>query len=287
MFVTRLISGIACLLFIIFFGYLGGIPLLCFCGVISVIGLFELYRAMGIQKKAPAVIGYICAVFIYAGLLSLQLSVGVDRVYVIFSIVSDLVVVSGVVLAFILMMFAYVFSYPKLTSKDIFAAIGGLIYAPVMISYIYLTREINEQGIYLVWLVFLSSWASDTCAYCVGMLFGRHKLTPKLSPKKSVEGFVGGIAGAMILTYIIYGILLKEKLSLGVPMLIAIVIATGVGACISVVGDLAASAIKREHDIKDYGKLIPGHGGIMDRFDSVIFTAPVVYYVLLLSGFIG
>ena len=287
MFVTRLISGIACLLFIIFFGWLGGISLLGFCGVISMIGLFEIYRAVGIHKKAPAIIGYICTVFIYAGLLVFRLGVGNARVYIIFTMVSDLVVVSGVILAFILMMFAYVFSYPKLNSKDIFAAIGGFIYAPVMISHIYLTREINAQGIYLVWLVFLSSWASDTCAYCVGMLFGKHKLTPKLSPKKSVEGFVGGIVGAMILTYVIYGILLKEKLSLDVPALIAIVIATGIGACISVVGDLAASAIKREHDIKDYGKLIPGHGGIMDRFDSVIFTAPVVYYVLLLTGVAG
>ncbi len=113
------------------------------------------------------------------------------------------------------------------------------------------------------------------------MLFGRHKLTPKLSPKKSVEGFVGGIAGAMILTYIIYGILLKDKLTLEIPALISVVVAVGVGACISVVGDLAASAIKRERNIKDYGKLIPGHGGVLDRFDSMIFTAPIIYYLVV------
>ena len=279
MFVKRLISGIACLLFIIFFGWLGGIPLLGFCGVISIIGLFEMYRAMGIQKKSPAVLSFICAVLVYCGLLLKYINV--------IRLDSNTIVLAGVVFTFILCMFTYVFSYPKLSSGDIFGAVCGFIYVPVMISYIFLTREINENGLFLVWLIFLSSWGSDTCAYCVGVLFGKHKLTPKLSPKKSVEGFVGGIAGAMILTYIIYGILLRAKLSLEIPALISVVVAVGVGACISVVGDLAASAIKRERNIKDYGKLIPGHGGIMDRFDSVIFTAPVVYFTLILTGVAG
>ena len=276
MFWTRLVSGVMCLLFIIFFGYIGGIPLLAFCGGVSLIGLYEMYRAMGIQKKSPAVVSFICAVLVYCGLLLKYINV--------IRLDSNTIVLAGVVFTFILCMFTYVFSYPKLSSGDIFGAICGFVYVPVMISYIFLTREINESGIFLIWLVFLSSWGSDTCAYCVGVLFGKHKLTPKLSPKKSVEGFAGGIAGAMILTYIIYGILLRAKLSLEIPALISVVVAVGVGACISVVGDLAASAIKRERNIKDYGKLIPGHGGIMDRFDSVIFTAPVVYFTLILTG---
>ena len=135
-----------------------------------------------------------------------------------------------------------------------------------MLSCIYETRSL-EGGKYLVWLIFLCSWGCDTCAYCVGMLFGKHKMAPVLSPKKSIEGAVGGVLGAALL---------------------GAIYAAATGAynpnpahtpLISMVGDLAASAIKRNFEIKDYGKLIPGHGGILDRFDSVIFTAPIIFYL--------
>jgi phosphatidate cytidylyltransferase len=149
-----------------------------------------------------------------------------------------------------------------------------------MLSCIYLTREMN-YGIYIVWLIFISSWICDSCAYCVGMLIGRHKLVPKLSPKKSVEGAIGGVIGAMAVGALFDGVLIKRLApELGGTWVIAAI--CGVGAVISQVGDLAASAIKRNHDIKDFGKLIPGHGGILDRFDSVIFTAPVIYLLAVL-----
>ena len=124
-----------------------------------------------------------------------------------------------------------------------------------------------------MWLIFLCSWGCDTCAYCVGMLIGKHKMAPVLSPKKSVEGAVGGVAGAVLLG-VIYAAATKGPMA-------EYALICGVGALISMVGDLAASAIKRNMGIKDYGKLIPGHGGILDRFDSVIFTAPVIYYLTL------
>ena len=103
------------------------------------------------------------------------------------------------------------------------------------------------------------------------MLIGKHKMAPVLSPKKSIEGAVGGIAGAVFLG-VLYAWLTKGNL-------ISYGIICGIGALISMVGDLAASAIKRNQNIKDYGNLIPGHGGILDRFDSVIFTAPIIYYL--------
>ena len=150
-------------------------------------------------------------------------------------------------------------------ADQITAAFFSIVYAGVMLSFIYQTRMM-EGGAFLVWLIFLCSWGCDTCAYCVGMLIGKHKMAPVLSPKKSVEGAVGGVVGAVLLGAV-YGAAVKgEILEYGVIC--------GAGALISMVGDLAASAIKRNHDIKDYGTLIPGHGGIMDRFDSVIFTAP-------------
>ena len=103
------------------------------------------------------------------------------------------------------------------------------------------------------------------------MLIGRHKMAPVLSPKKSVEGGVGGVAGAALLG-------VAYAVATGGPKMEYAAICA-VGALISMVGDLAASAIKRNQKIKDYGKLIPGHGGILDRFDSVIFTAPVIYFL--------
>ena len=109
------------------------------------------------------------------------------------------------------------------------------------------------------------------------MLLGKHKMAPKLSPKKSVEGGIGGIVGAALLGAI-FAVAANKITGAGVnPAQYAVI--CGVGGMISQIGDLAASAIKRNHDIKDYGKLIPGHGGILDRFDSVIFTAPIIYYL--------
>ena len=144
------------------------------------------------------------------------------------------------------------------------------MYVAVMLSFIYLTRNLPD-GKFLVWLIFLCSWGCDTCAYCVGMLIGKHKMAPVLSPKKSIEGAVGGVVGAALLG-VIYAAATQGNMA-------EYALICGVGALISMVGDLAASAIKRNQNIKDYGKLIPGHGGILDRFDSVIITAPVIYYL--------
>jgi len=140
----------------------------------------------------------------------------------------------------------------------------------------YLIRDLEHGGA-LVVMVFVCSWVNDTCAYCVGVTLGKHKMTPKLSPKKSVEGLVGGIAGSAVVGAL-YGMFFDKNVTAleNAPVIFAVIGA--LGAIVAVIGDLAASAIKRNNDIKDYGKLIPGHGGIMDRFDSIIFTAPIIYY---------
>ena len=114
----------------------------------------------------------------------------------------------------------------------------------------------------------------------MGMLIGKHKMAPKLSPKKSVEGGIGGIAGAALIA-VLYALAINHWGNAGVSVASFAIIGAAGGA-ISQIGDLAASAIKRNHDIKDYGKLIPGHGGILDRFDSIIFTAPIIFYLSVL-----
>ena len=171
------------------------------------------------------------------------------------------------------LMSIYVFTFPKYGTEQITVAFFGIFYLGIMLSYLYQVRAMAD-GKYLVWLIFLSSWGCDTCAYCAGMLLGKHRLAPVLSPKKSVEGAVGGVVGAILLG-IIYAAATKGGM-------VEYAIICGVGALISMVGDLAASAIKRNQGIKDYGKLIPGHGGILDRFDSVIFTAPIIYFLSVL-----
>ena len=257
MFKTRLISGIllviAALLTIISGGYVLFFTLVC----ISLIGMQELYKAMGVHGESTGlleIIGYLGAILYYVSLLLGFESYGLMTVLV----------------SLILIMFVYVFTYPKYNAHQIMSAFFGVVYVAVMLSFILLTRNLPD-GKFIVWLIFLCSWGCDTSAYCVGMLIGKHKMAPVLSPKKSVEGGIGGVVGAGLLG-VIYAAAIQG------PMVEYAVIC-GIGALISMVGDLAASAIKRNQGIKDYGKLIPGHGGILDRFDSVIFTAPVIYYL--------
>lgn len=181
---------------------------------------------------------------------------------------------------FLGMMAVYVLSFPAYRAETVMAAFCSFFYSTALFSFIYLTRSL-PGGIYLVWLIFISSWICDTFAYLTGMAFGKHKLTPVLSPKKSVEGAVGGVAGSALVGALFARIFL-QKVYPGSDIIWVTALICGAGAVISQIGDLAASGIKRNHGIKDYGKLIPGHGGIMDRFDSVLFTAPIIYYLAIL-----
>jgi phosphatidate cytidylyltransferase len=188
----------------------------------------------------------------------------------------------GMAAGTIFIMSVYVFTFPRFKAQDAFAAIAGLTYVALLMSFLYQVR-ILEDSLWIIPLVFISAWGNDTCAYCVGVLIGKHKMFPVLSPKKSVEGFIGGIAGAAVLG-LIYGLVFGKNIpSLAMPAAGCTLIC-GIGALIAVVGDLAASAIKRDAQIKDYGKLIPGHGGILDRFDSILFTAPAVFILAVLLG---
>ena len=267
---TRVISGVILFLITfasIFFGsaFLAGILL-----AISFIAYYELSKAIGLHGNGirPGIlelIGYI-SIAVYYVLVYMQIS---ERFFTVW-----------IILSLLLMAAAYVFTFPRYKAGLFMGAFFSVIYAPVMFSYIYLTR-CRENGFWLVWFVFICAWISDTCAYFVGVKFGKHKLAPILSPKKSIEGSIGGIVGTA-LCGVIYGLVLMKVIDLDASLLLNCAVIGALGSIFSQIGDLVASGIKRNYDIKDYGKLIPGHGGIMDRFDSVIVTAPLIYFLVTL-----
>lgn len=267
MFKTRFISGIFLVIGALAALYFGGFILAGVLLVLSFAAFYELTKALGVHKDKK---GNSLLVFGYLAILTFYVVMAFTTDYIFLVLIATL--------AIILFLSIYVIAFPKYNVEDTMGAIFSFIYAPIMLSFIYLTRSLPD-GNHTVWMILISSWGFDTCAYCVGMLTGKtignHKFLPKLSPKKSIEGVVGGIIGAGALGFL-YGHLFLPD----VKWLFAAIAA--IGGIIAQIGDLAASAIKRNKDIKDYGKCIPGHGGVMDRFDSVIFTAPITYVLAVL-----
>lgn len=262
MFISRLLSGIVLLAIVISTGILGGPVFWTLVTLISLLGVFEFHRMLGLQKSALFYVNLILCLALDVLLLFGKTGL------------ADLMPV----VALLALMAVYVLRYPKFNAKDIFASFTGFIYAAVLLSFLYRIR-IEENGMLLLWLVFIGTWGSDTFAYCVGCLFGKHKAFPVLSPKKSVEGCVGGVVGAALITGV-YAVCLNRFVE-GVSVSVLAFVLIGVlASVVSQIGDLAASAMKRNYEIKDYGKLIPGHGGILDRFDSIMFTAPLVYLMI-------
>ena len=149
-----------------------------------------------------------------------------------------------------------------------------------MLSFIYMIRELEGRE-FLVWMVLISSWGCDTLAYCAGSLLGKHHPFKELSPKKSTEGCIGGILGSALLG-LMFGLFYVRKFIPDQCVEWKLALICGLGALIGMVGDLAASGIKRNNNIKDFGHLIPGHGGVMDRFDSMILCGPAAYILTYL-----
>lgn len=268
-FVTRTVSGIILILIVIFLLSQGGIYLLGALGIVSLIGTFELLRAIRMQKECIGFVAYI-AVASYYTLLYFN--------------VSEYFVCLFICLL-LLLLALYVFCYPRYRTEQIAMLLFITLYVGVMLSYVYQVRTL-EDGKLLVWLIFVSAWGSDTFAYLTGMLIGKHKLPSKLSPNKTIEGCIGGIVGAALIGFV-FSFFYQQSDLFYFDSKLVFALVGAFGSIISQIGDLAASAIKRNHDIKDYGDIIPGHGGILDRFDSIIFVAPVVYYLLQLLIKIG
>lgn len=279
MFWTRLASGIVMLAIAITTMSLGGASLAAVLWAISLIGFRELTRVFcGVPKSHSASVQKAAGKFNVLDVIGFA---GITAYYLLLYFSGDHTwLMMCIVLVFLAVMFAYVAAFPRFDAAQTAETVFAFLYAPVMLSFVYQTR-MCERGLYVVWMILISSWGCDTFAYVVGKLAGKKKIFPVLSPKKSLEGCIGGVLGAALLGGL-YGFFFLEKVfpDRNISWIIALI--CGVGAVMSMVGDLAASAIKRNFEIKDYGKLIPGHGGIMDRFDSMIVTAPMTYFLTIL-----
>lgn len=267
--------GAAILAPLIIFLFLGGIYLKFLMLILSLLAMHEFYKVVREKNIHPInIIGYILCIIYY-----LLLSNNLEFKYIMLIFTLSLLIM---------------FCIPVFDTKYNFIDIGitmlGFIYISVFFSFIVLInlKTVNFKGDniyigkYLVWLVPLSSWICDTTAYYGGRYLGKHKLCPKVSPKKTIEGSITGLIGST-LCCTIFGIMIK-KYAVGINLInIGIYHYAFIGllcGIFSQFGDLAASSIKRYVGVKDYSQLIPGHGGILDRFDSILFSAAIVYYYI-------
>lgn len=263
----RVISAVVIAAVLLIMLLMGGYVMAGILLVLSLIAYTEVNTACGISQEK----GF--------NLIGITGNLGICVYYYFLMRRQDLSMIAPVLMGtFFVMLIIYVLRYPRYHIGVVFITLFSMLYAPVMLSFLYLIRTM-EHGVFFSWLPFVA-WVTDSCAYLTGVKFGKRKLAPKLSPKKSIEGALGGIAGSAV-AGLIYGTIASVKGFVDHRYGLAFVVIAVVASILSQVGDLIASGIKRDHNIKDYGTLIPGHGGIMDRFDSVIFITPVVYFMLL------
>ena len=292
---VRSISGAVIVVVMMALIWAGGIVTTIGLAVISCIAYTELLAACGVREagaKKPCVFD-VTGILVILGYYALIYLLKTKPQFISMWQSRSEFLMLVVVLYLALLMSIFVFTFPKYKAKQVICSFFSFVYGPVMISFALQTRlllgkgdiEIGcfgwnfgfyNLGFFAVWMIFIAAWGSDTCAYFVGVLFGKHRVTPRLSPKKSLEGYIGGVVGAGLLG-LLYGAILKWTGHVSADMLWCFAVLGVCGSFFGLVGDLAASAIKRDFNIKDYGNCIPGHGGIMDRFDSVIFTAPMIY----------
>ena len=185
-----------------------------------------------------------------------------------------------VILAFAVLFFSEMLrTHGQLPFQQVAMSIVAGVLIPFLLSALVRIR-VMDNGVYFVALPFVMAFLPDTGAYLVGCAFGKHKLCPIISPKKTVEGLIGGILGGIV-GMLVYGFALQHFFNFQVNYF-AVVLYGALGAGAATFGDLMFSVIKRQTGIKDYGKLLPGHGGILDRFDSVTLVAPVAELLLLI-----
>jgi len=254
---TRVISGLVGLLILLAVVIKGGIILNISVFIISIIALYEFSKVVLLMKlKVFNLNNYVFAFLLF-----------------IIGITDKLDLIQPVIFMYLISTIILLVLKDNTNPVDVGINIFAGLYIVFLPFHVVLLNSKFENGSKLIWLIFIGAWASDTFAYFTGNLIGKRKLCPNLSPKKTIEGFIGGILGSLIVT-----IIFVYYFDLGFYIQFAIL--SIISSISSVFGDLTASRIKRIVKIKDFGNIMPGHGGVLDRFDSILFTAPVVYYYI-------
>ena len=235
-----------------------------FAGV-AAMALYEYNNALKLNKKPMVWIGYLaCALIAFIHIIPTQ----------------HLINIIGIMIPVtILVLFLHViFTNMKININDIALTLFGICYIVIFLLFIPILTG-HENGKLLVWYIIFAAWGTDASAYFVGKKFGKHKISP-VSPKKSIEGCIGGTLGALL--YIIpYTVFLNMNFDMNINYFVI----AGIGMVLSIIGqigDFSASTIKRHVGIKDFSNIFPGHGGMLDRIDSVIFIAPFAYFLLMI-----
>lgn len=242
--------------------------------VLAVMAVYEIEKVTQIKNKALMILS-----LVFSALFCLNESFGfVDVSYSVVLAVYVLIMLTIMLIGYDITKFEHV-------AVAFFASVA----VPFAFSIFVYLRDINlnsdgkfskTEGVYLILLVLVCSWLTDVFAYFTGRAFGKHKLCPKISPKKTVEGAIGGIIIPAVINIIVLAVFEKFFFDGTVIPYWAMLIISPVLSVASMLGDLSASTIKRNFGVKDFSNLIPGHGGIMDRFDSCLFVLPAIYVIV-------
>ncbi len=259
MLIYRILSALIGIPIFLFTFWYGGLPLSTVIMILTVLGIFEMTRLWSRVNIRIWLPGAVIGGFLYIAAAQ-----------------TGIRYLSGAALFFSLVIGAiYLLKvYPSFKFTDLSATLLTPLYAGWLLTHLISLRQL-PGGFHYVLLVLASTWGTDTMAYFIGIIFGKRKLAPMVSPNKSVSGALGGIAGSITAALLVG---LADKHMLIIHYLI-------IGLLVGVIGqagDLVESAFKRMAGVKDAGRIIPGHGGVLDRFDSMFFTAPVTYYYLVL-----